>query len=61
MSVFNHTATCPLCVKKYLKENLNILDWGVVLINCTSCLGSNRAPIPMAEVFRNLRGLPLVR
>ena len=49
---------CLSCHMRTMDAGLNDLDWYALMKTCESCVGTNREPIPLAEVF-NLRDLKM--
>ncbi len=48
-------ARCPECVRKYYGTSVAVSEWEKILRRCPSCLGLNRAQIPVTEVIGNIR------
>lgn len=47
---------CETCLQRFYNDRgLNTLDQCSVIRSCNSCMGTNRCPIPLAEVL-NIRG-----
>ncbi len=42
---------CPSCIDAHeANQGLNDLDWSDLVDMCWDCMGTNRCPIPLAEV-----------
>ena len=47
---------CEVCLDRFHNDGaLNTLDWSAIVKSCSFCVGTNRCPIPLAEVI-NIRG-----
>lgn len=51
-------ARCAACKLSAMDPGLNDLDWFTDMKSCDKCVGTNREPIPLAEVI-NLRILKI--